>query len=80
MNKDRISPEIDRIVKIISGVGSLTSATIGAKTVVNLARMLQMPIVVVEKTIGNRSMCPMYKFPKVAAVPKFITNRQAGTA
>ena len=68
-----------RTLKIIAGVGWLTSAMIGAKTVQVLATTLQMPIVVVLKTIGKYSIWIRYNMKKVPERPKFITKRQPGT-
>ena len=45
-----------RIVKIISGVGSGISAMIGAAAVMLLAMILHIPMLVDEKTMGKRSM------------------------
>ena len=41
---------------------------------------LQIPIVVVPNTRGNKSRWPMYKFEKLPQEPKFAIVRNTGTA
>ena len=43
------------VVKVMAGTGYGISATIGEKIVIDLATMLQTPMVVVAKTSGKRS-------------------------
>ena len=79
MKSDTITAVKLRVVKMISGVGCGISAMMGANDVKARASILHTPMLVDEKTIGNRSMCPMYRLPNVADVPKFMMNRQMGT-
>ena len=79
MNNDVIAAMKQSAVKAISGYGSFTSATNGANTVRNRAMTLQIPIVVVPNTSGNKSRWPMYKFEKLPHEPKFAIVRHAGT-
>ena len=54
-------------------------AYIGAKIVMDLARVLQNPIVEPENTFGKKSRCPIYRLPKLPVVPKFVIERKTGT-
>ena len=59
INRDKPAAIKVKVVKMISGVGSSTLATIGAKTVVKRAKTLQIPMLVEEKTTGKRSIWPI---------------------
>ena len=76
---DVIAATAHSAVYVISGYGSSISATIGASTVAALATTLQMPIVVVAKTTGNRSRWPIYRLEKLPQDPKFAIHRHTGT-
>ena len=47
------------VEKVMAGTGYGISATTGAKIVADRATILQIPIVVVANTSGNRSRCAM---------------------
>ena len=79
MNMATMADMAHKDVKSISGKGSSISATSEEKIVTNRAMTLTMPMVVVLKTIGNKSICPTYKIQPAVLRPAFITKRQAGT-
>ena len=79
MKSDVMAAMTHSAVKVISGKGSSTSATMGAKMVRNRAMTLHMPIVVVPNTTGNKSRWPMYRFEKFPHEPKLAISKQIGT-
>lgn len=56
------------------GIGADSSTMLGAKIVANLAKLLQYPITVAQKSGGNAYIVPLYDVQNIPITPIFVMN------